>query len=115
MKSTKVSLDESLKEAINETKIVSKIIESSGSCLLCFENNPFVLEGHHLGGKKNSSVTIPLCANCHILASKHQLSYDPMWLKPNKPDAIKSLFVLKDLHFLQDRIIQRVINELNTN
>jgi len=104
--------NESLKQAIKETKIVSKIIKLGTTCLLCFENDPFVIEEHHLGGKTNCTITIPLCANCHLRASKNQLSYDNLWNKRNKPNTLKLLFVLKDLQFLEDRIIQMIIYEL---
>jgi nitrate/TMAO reductase-like tetraheme cytochrome c subunit len=106
---------ESLKEVIKETKIISKLLESGTTCLLCFENNPFVIEWHHIGGKNNSSETIPLCANCHVLASKHQLTYDKIWKESKKSNILKLLFIQKDLQFLQDRINQRIIDELRTD
>lgn len=110
-----INLHESLRKVINETKIISKLLESGGSCLLCFENNPFVLEWHHIGGKNNSSITIPLCANCHVLASKNQLTYDKIWKESKKPDILKLLFIQKDLQFLQDCVNQRIIDELRTD
>lgn len=115
MKSINPSTDESLKEAIKETRIISKIIKSGTTCLLCFENDPFVIEEHHLGGKTNCCITIPLCANCHLRASKNQLSYDKMWCKSNKPNLQKLLFVQKDLLFLVDQINQMIINEFGIN
>ncbi len=115
MRSTKTSADRSLKQAIEETKIVAKLIEIGGICLLCFENNPFVIEWHHIGGKTNSSVKLPLCANCHLLASKNQLTYGNLWCNPRKIDSLKLLYVLKDLHFLQNRVTEVIINELSTN
>jgi hypothetical protein len=111
----KHSVDKSLREAIRETKIISKMLDLGGTCLLCFENSPFVIEEHHLGGRKNCSIKVPLCANCHVLASKNQLNYDGIWSKADKPDVLKLLFVQKDLQYLQDRINQRIIDEINTN
>lgn len=112
MKSTKPSANESLNQAIKETKIISKMLESGGLCLVCSENNPFVLEWHHIGGKNNCSVTIPLCANCHVLASKNQLNYDGSWMKSKKPDVLKLLYILKDLQFLENKIIQGLVNDI---
>jgi len=104
---------ESLKEAINETKIISKLLETGVTCPICFENNPFVIEWHHIGGINNSSVTIPLCANCHLLASKQQLTYDRNWYETRKPDIIKHLYVLKDLQFLVNKTIEAITDEIS--
>jgi hypothetical protein len=107
LKST--SLDASLQYAIKETSVIAKIIESGSTCLLCFVTNPFVIEWHHVGGRKNSSVLLPLCANCHLLASKNQQNYTQRWSEHNKPDYQKILFVLKDLQFLEQNCIQLMI------
>lgn len=109
MKST--SLDAILQSAIKETSTIAKIIESGSTCLLCFVTNPFVIEWHHVGGRKNSSVLLPLCANCHLLASKNQYNYAQHWSKHDKPDYQKILFVLKDLQFLEWNCIQLMIED----
>lgn len=114
MRSTRHNFDSDLESAIKDTKIIAKIIESGSTCLTCFESNPHVIEWHHVGGKKNSSLLVPLCANCHLLASKNQLSYDQIWLK-SKPDSLKLLHVLKDLQFLEQKIIQWLVDELATD
>lgn len=38
-------------------------------CVICGELNPLFLlpTGHHVIGQENSSITIPICANCHEL------------------------------------------------
>ena len=113
MKSTKHNFDKDLESAIKETIFIAKIIHSGSTCILCFESDPFVIEKHHIGGKKNSSVLLPLCANCHLLASKNQLNYEKIKSKSN-PDSLKLLFVLKDLQFLEQKITQWLVNELGT-
>ncbi len=114
MKSIKHNFDKDLQLVIKETKIIAKIIESGSTCLLCFESNHFVIEKHHIGGRKNSSVLLPLCANCHLLASKNQLNYDEIWSK-SKPNSLQMLFVLKDLQFLEEKITQWLVNDLGTD
>ena len=94
------SLDEDLKFAIKETKILAEIIKKGTTCLTCFISNPFVIEWHHVGGRKNSSFLVPLCANCHVLASKNQFTYDSNWNTSNKLEAEKAKFVISDLEFL---------------
>ena len=101
------NLDNELQFAIKETKTIAKIIKSGSTCLCCFISNPFVIEWHHVGGRKSSSFLIPLCANCHLLASKNQLSYDLNWNKHEKSEPEKARFVIQDLEFLIDLIKRR--------
>ena len=99
-----IRLDDELKSAIKETKVIAKIIKSGCTCLTCFISNPFLIETHHVGGRKNSSISVPLCASCHVLASKKQLSYDSQWAKTAKFEAEKAQYVISDLEFLINQI-----------
>lgn len=101
---TSIQVDKELQSAIKETRVIAKLIQSGSTCLVCFVSNPFLIEKHHIGGKKHSSVTIPLCANCHVLASKNQISYDQKWLEYQKSEPEKAQFVIKDLEFLIDKM-----------
>jgi len=95
-----MKVDTELQSTIKETKSIGKLIKLGSTCLVCFISNPFLIEKHHIGGKKHSSVTIPLCANCHVLASKNQISYDQKWLEFQELEPEKIQFVIKDLEFL---------------
>jgi len=47
-----------------------KAWEGASICICCGELNPFFqlhISGHHLFGRDNSDVSIPICANCHEL------------------------------------------------
>jgi len=101
LKSTR--LDESLQSAIKETKIVAKLIQSGSTCLVCFVTNPFLIEWHHVGGRKHSNILLPLCANCHLLASKHQTAYGISWLE-GRTERESVQYVIQDLEFLLDRL-----------
>lgn len=35
-------------------------------CIECAEDDPSVIELHHVYGKSNSEETVPLCKNCHF-------------------------------------------------
>ncbi len=107
-----ITLDDELKSAIQETKVLAKLIKFGCTCLVCSVSNPFIIELHHVGGRKNASFLVPLCANCHVLASKHQLSYDSSWIKENKPDPEKAAYVISDLQFLITRV-RRYVNGTN--
>ena len=108
---TSIQIDQELKSAIKETKSIAKIIKSGSTCLVCFVSNPFLIERHHIGGKKHVSVIIPLCANCHVLASKNQISYGQKWLEFQKLEPEKIQFVINDLEFLIDKM-RRILHEL---
>ena len=99
-----MQVDTELQSAIKETRVIAKLIKLGSTCLVCFVSNPFLIEKHHVGGKKHSSVTIPLCANCHVLASKNQISYGQKWLEFQKYEPEKIQFIIKDLEFLIDKM-----------
>jgi hypothetical protein len=42
------------------------------SCVACGESNPFVLELHHIAGRKHSNDLSTVCANCHRKLSNKQ-------------------------------------------
>ena len=51
------------------TKYIWKKWKYANVCIICGELNPLFLlpTGHHIFGKENSRLTIPICANCHEL------------------------------------------------
>ena len=114
MKSTKADNNFEFISAIKETRTIAKIIESGSTCLMCFVSDSCIIEGHHVGGKKNSSFIIPLCANCHVLATKNQLKYPQNWSKSDVP-SLKTLYVLRDLQFLEQKITQFLVDKLGEN
>ena len=113
MKSTKDNNFDFI-SSVNETRIIAKIIESGSTCLICFVSDPCTIEGHHVGGKKNSNFIIPLCANCHVLATKIQLNYPQNWSKSDVT-SLKMLYVLRDLQFLEQKITQFLVNKIGEN
>lgn len=114
MKSTKANNNFEFRSAIKETKTIAKIIESGLTCLMCFVSEPRIIEGHHVGGKKNSSFIISLCANCHVLATKNQLNYPQNW-SDSGVNNLKMLYVLRDLQFLEQKITQFLVDKLGEN
>lgn len=58
------------------------------ACTLCTEDDPAVLkhiDQHHVFGRANSDICIPLCQNCHfkITAKQNQLSPKERVHNPN--------------------------------
>jgi len=46
-------------------------------CIICGEDNPSVIEIHHLYGKANSDEAVPLCMNCHKKITDEQNKFPP--------------------------------------
>lgn len=47
------------------------------ACLECGENDPNVIEIHHVDGRNNSDWEIPLCKNCHTKVTAEQNKESP--------------------------------------
>jgi len=72
----------SLKNIVNligENKWIEKFISAQGFCIVCGHNNPLDLELHHVAGRKNNSLTVSLCRNCHGRISRRQQYWPKMW------------------------------------
>jgi hypothetical protein len=41
-------------------------------CIQCGEDDPELIELHHVYGRNNSEETVPLCKNCHFKVTKQQ-------------------------------------------
>ncbi|NPE28391.1 HNH endonuclease [Methanococcoides sp. SA1] len=46
-------------------------------CFNCVEDNPEVIEMHHVDGRNNSDWIIPLCKNCHTKITAEQNKISP--------------------------------------
>jgi 5-methylcytosine-specific restriction endonuclease McrA len=47
------------------------------SCYICGENDPDVIEVHHIFGNEFPEERIPLCQNCHQKVTKYQNKIPP--------------------------------------
>ena len=84
------------KERILEQKSIDEILSKGGCCLICFFNeNPLIIEKHHVAGRKNSDLTISVCPNCHRELSNRQREWNQIWTKDNNSDKIKLAFLLR--------------------
>jgi len=46
--------------------------QTSLKCIECAEDDPRVIELHHVYGRNNSEMTVPLCKNCHFKVTREQ-------------------------------------------
>lgn len=57
----------------SEIKHIQDLIIKGGCCVICgFNQDPRILELHHIAGRKNSDIVIPVCPNCHRSLSMGQ-------------------------------------------
>lgn len=57
------------KRSIKRQKLEGK---TALKCIECAEDDPRVIEQHHVYGRNNSEITVPLCKNCHFKVTKEQ-------------------------------------------
>lgn len=88
--------EEKQKQLLKEKKWVDDTISKGGYCLLCgYNENPLILEEHHIGGKSNSRTSVVACANCHKALTLKQRSWDKSWTRRNNSPIKKTAFVLR--------------------
>ena len=57
--------NEQLKKYFKTYGRTLRLVAGDGCCLYCGEINPFMLNDHHIWGRKNSDFTITLCEDHH--------------------------------------------------
>jgi len=74
-------------------KRIFKKWKKASICVCCGELNPLYLlpTGHHIFGAENSSIVIPICANCHELT---------------KPRTRQGFFLFENFHLIQNKFTE---------
>lgn len=68
--------------------------ESDG-CVVCGSLGETEL--HHVAGKHNSDLVVPVCLRCHGKLTRRQARWDPRWERVDNPPALKDSLVLRGL------------------
>lgn len=63
-------------------------------CSNCGEDDPTVIEMHHIYGRNNSEETTPLCQNCHTKITQDQNKISPSLRSKNASPNEKQGFLL---------------------
>ena len=98
---------------IEETECTDDFLDRGGCCCICgYNDNPIIIQEHHIAGRHNSEVTIPLCPNCHTELSKKQYSWDIRWNEKNNSSQIKTGFMLRGISDILG-LISRILRGLS--
>ena len=111
-------LQADIKAVAVERQWVAQIIKSGGCCWLCGLNEfPLIIQQHHIAGKYNSDLTIPVCPNCHSILNMGQKSWPKDWTKQNNSPRIRRAIMLKglaELDKMKAMIMSRMSEEILT-
>lgn len=62
---------------------------STPACTICGEDNPFCLEKHEPGGRKNSDLSGIFCRNCHRKLEDARCDHLPaIWITPEPVECL---------------------------
>lgn len=87
-----------LKDRQIEKTWIEDIVTKGGSCLVCgFNEEPRIIEKHHVGGKINSPFTVPVCPNCHQQLTMTQEPLKEERTKPEKKESHVLAYVLEGI------------------
>jgi len=64
-------------------------------CVVCGSETKCQL--HHVAGKFNSELTVPVCETCHARLSERQNGWDPRWQLEGNPPTLKESLLLRGL------------------
>jgi len=103
---------------IKDKHWIEELIEKGGCCWVCgYYEDPRIIrdkiiELHHIAGKTNSKIMIPVCPTCHAKLSLSQSSWPEDWtLKDNDPK-VKQAMMLRGLSEL-DKLKSFIERELS--
>lgn len=84
--------------------------KTSLCCVVCGEDDPEVIEMHHLYGKSNSDRVIPLCKNHHTKVTREQNKLSPKVRSGNASPEQKIAFLIVSFGALLIELGTQLIN-----
>ncbi|AKB64377.1 HNH endonuclease signature motif containing protein [Methanosarcina mazei] len=83
---------------------------SSLCCVICGEDDPDLIEMHHISGRNNSDQVQPLCKNCHFKVTKEQNKLSPKARSGNASTEQKRAFQLVSIGALLKELGTQLID-----
>ena len=68
---------------------------NSKGCVVC--GSEAKTELHHVAGKNNSDLVVPVCRPCHERLSERQNGWDPRWVRPDNAPELRDSLLLRGL------------------
>jgi 5-methylcytosine-specific restriction endonuclease McrA len=106
---------EAYQKTLNKQKRNRK---TSLCCVICGEDDPDVIEMHHIYGRSNSDQVQPLCKNCHSKITKEQNKLSPKARSGNASPEQKRAFQIVSIGALLTELGTQLIdvgNEMMQN
>lgn len=105
-------------ERIVELNIQNKLTKRGGYCPLCGkQQDPREMEDHHIAGRRNSNITIPVCYSCHRKLSDRQRRWPKDWTRSDNPPEVRMAFIemgKAEIYKLCEEERRRIIWELSS-
>ena len=98
---------ETYKTSINKHRREKKTVLC---CSICGEDNPNVIEMHHVYGRNNSDHKEPLCKNCHAKITTEQNKVSPVNRSSKASTLKKRAFQFISIGAIVKEIGQQLIN-----
>lgn len=100
--------NEKLQREVWDERWINAIIEKGSYCMLCgVILDPWLLERHHIAGRRCDGTTISVCPTCHKELSRKQYSWDRRWTSDENDDQISLGFFLQGISDVMMIISQR--------
>lgn len=64
-------------------------------CVVCGSLAP--TEGHHVAGRHNADLIVPVCPVCHRRLSERQGGWDPRWIRSGNSPSLRESLLLRGL------------------
>lgn len=79
------------------------------ACIRCGEDNPIVLEDHHVFGRGYSDDVVPLCKNCHAKITAGQNLVSPAMRSKNASAFQRLIYALLTFFLLLAQCMENLI------
>ena len=91
----RVTFDRAINEATAWAEWARVGAPNADGCIVCGSSGP--LELHHVAGRNNSDLVVPVCRPCHERLSERQNGWDPRWVRPDNTPNLRDSLLLRGL------------------
>ena len=89
------TFDRAMNDATAWVEYVRAGAPNASGCIICGSSGP--LELHHVAGRLNSDLVVPVCRPCHERLSERQNGWDPRWVRHDNAPELRDSLLLRGL------------------